>query len=74
MNTIEILDHIKENGKIEEVWLAISLAKLNSLIHAKVGTNLIEQEALNPSMVREMLEVSLNEISEVLINRLQSRN
>ncbi len=74
MNTTEILDQIKENGKIEEVWLAISLAKLNSLIHAKVGTNLIEQEALNPSMVREMLEVSLNEISEVLINRLQSRN
>ncbi|MFM1998491.1 MAG: hypothetical protein RL204_438 [Bacteroidota bacterium] len=74
MNTTEILNQIKSNGQIDEVWLSISLAKLKSLIHAKVGTNLLEQEAINPSMVREMLEVSLNEISEVLINRLQKRN
>jgi hypothetical protein len=74
MKTAEIIDQIKSNGQIDEVWLSISLAKLNSLIHAKVGTNLLAQEAINPLMVHDMLEVSLNEISEALINKLQKRN
>lgn len=74
MSTEEIIDHIKLNNKAEEVWLAISLAKLNSLIHAKVGANLIEQDGLHPTLVRQLLELSLNEISDVIIQRLQSRN
>lgn len=74
MSTEEIIDHIKLNNKAEEIWLAISLAKLNSLIHAKVGTNLIEQDGLHPTLVRQLLEISLNEISDVMIQRLQSRN
>jgi hypothetical protein len=74
MKTEEILEQIKLNNKIDEVWLAISLAKLNSIIHAKVGTNLLEQEGLHPTLVRQLLEMSLKEISEAMIQRLKSRN
>ena len=74
MEITEVLQQLKQDGKLDEIWLAISLAKINSLINAKVGTNLLEQEALHPTLVRQLLELSLEEISEAMITRLQSRN
>lgn len=74
METSEVLQQLKQDGKLDEIWLAISLAKINSLIHSKIGTNLLEQEALHPTLVRQLLELSLEEISEAMITRLQSRN
>lgn len=74
MKTEKIIEQIRINNKTDEVWLGITLAKINSLVHAKTATNLLVQDALNPAMIRELLELSINEISEALIERLQSRN
>lgn len=74
METTELLERLKQAGKLDEIWLAISLAKINSILHAKTGSNLLEQQAIPPAITREMLDISLHEISELLLAKLQAQN
>lgn len=74
MKKEEILYHIIECGVAEEIWLGISLAKVNTMVHYKTGLSLLEMDGINPTMVRELLDLTINEISEILIKKLRTRN
>ncbi len=74
MKTKEILDVIKEQEVAEEVWLAITMAKVRSVIEHKTGVNFLDNGALHPDMISRTMNLCVLELAEEIIERNKARN
>jgi hypothetical protein len=74
MKTKEIIEVIKEQEVAEEVWLALTLAKLRSVIEHKTGVNFLNTGGLPPQLVSQAMNLCVVEFAEEIIKRNKARN
>jgi hypothetical protein len=74
MKTIEIIDVIKEQEVAEEIWLALTIAKVRSVIEHQTGVNLVDNGAIQPGMISQVMNACVLELAEEIIKRNKARN
>lgn len=74
MEVETILDEIRDNNYSEQIWLAISMAKIRSEIIRKTGVDLIATGAIQPALIQKLMNICTTEVAEEIVKRQGWRN
>lgn len=74
MTTDEIIDEIVKSKDADMIWKALCTNKVRSAIYHKYGLDLMDTGLLRPSFMEKLMETCIDEIVEVLMDRMGKRN
>jgi hypothetical protein len=71
----QFFDAIREHGLEDDLWLSITHKKVMERIEKKTGHPQPHiSEMLTTERIQQLMEISLNEIAEVMMSRMEVRN